>query len=434
MGLGLLGRGVGDVRFLAEQGAILTVTDLKTEEELRPSLDQLKTYDISYVFGRHRLEDFKNCDMVLKAAGVPLDSPFVAEARKNNIPVKMSASLFAEFFPGMIVGVTGTRGKSTVAAMIFEILKSAGKKTFLGGNVRGISTLAHLPNTSEEEIAVLELDSWQLQGFGDEKISPHVAVFTTFYPDHLNYYGGSLERYLKDKSYIFRFQKPGDYLIFGSQCAEMVRDKYPDIKSKIIVSDSRNVSFNLKIPGEHNLYNAALAKVATEALGIEEEIIKKSLSGFKGVSGRLELVREIDGVKIFNDTTSTTPTSTVAALKALGSQKKNIVLIIGGNDKGLDLTELLEALVGFCKAVILLPGTGTEKLLAFSCQLLGEDFKNLKDVKVYEVADLQGAMQKAMQLAESKDTILFSPAFTSFGQFKNEFDRGDQFMELISKI
>ena len=154
IGLGLLGRGVGDVAFLAEQGAKeIIVTDLKTKKELAESVQKLKGYkNIKFVLGEHRLRDFKNRDFILKAAGVPFDSPYIAEARKNKIPVEMSTALFAHFYPGKIIGVTGTRGKTTITHLIYEGLKQAlgsrqvgFRKVFLGGNIQGVSTLVHLP-------------------------------------------------------------------------------------------------------------------------------------------------------------------------------------------------------------------------------------------------------------------------------------------------
>src|SRR3989344_3508035 len=200
MGLGLLGRGVGDVKYLAECGAELIVTDLKSTEELAQSVAQLKPFpNVTFVLGEHRLKDFNNRDMILKAAGVPLDSPYIAEAKKNGIPVRMSADLFAELSGVPVIGVTGTRGKSTVAHMLYAVLKEAGKKVLLGGNVRGVSNLSLLAEATSEHVAVLELDSWQLQGWGSPStksdlvlgragMSPHIAVFATLYPDHLNYY------------------------------------------------------------------------------------------------------------------------------------------------------------------------------------------------------------------------------------------------------
>jgi UDP-N-acetylmuramoylalanine--D-glutamate ligase len=432
IGLGLLGRGVGDVKFLAQCGANLTVTDLKTEAELEDSLKQLKGQgNIKFVLGKHRLEDFRVADLVLKAAGIPIDSPFIAEARKNNVPVEMSAALFVKLSPATIVGVTGTRGKSTVASMIYEILKASGKKTFLGGNTRGVSTLAHLSETSKDEFTVLELDSWQLQGFGESQISPHVSVFTNFLSDHLNYYSGGLDQYFEDKANIFKYQSPDDQLIVGEQVAKLINDKYPEHAKRAKVVENKDLpkDWELKVLGDHNRHNAALAMEASEVLGIEGKVIKKALESFQGVEGRLELVRELKGVKIYNDTTATTPDATLAALKALGDGKPGIILIIGGSDKGLDFTELLEALRGFCKTVITIPGTGTEKLTY-----------NLEPVayKLEQAHTLEEAVNKAVSLSEAGDAILFSPAFASFGLppggFKNEFDRGDQFNRVVQSL
>ena len=176
MGLGLLGRGIGDAAFLAGLGAELTVTDRKNEAELAASLKQLSGFsNIRYVLGEHRLEDFQRADMVIKAAGVPRDSPYVKAARDAGVAVYMSTALFAKFArqtSAAIAGVTGTRGKSTVTHMIHHALAGAGRRAHLGGNVRGLSTLSLLPEVRSGDIAVLELDSWQLQGFGGLRLSP----------------------------------------------------------------------------------------------------------------------------------------------------------------------------------------------------------------------------------------------------------------------
>lgn len=423
MGLGLLGRGVGDARYLAECGAELIVTDLKTREQLAESVEQLASLpNVRFVLGEHRLEDFKGRDMVLKAAGVPLDSPYIAEARKYEVPVRMSADLFAEMSGVPCIGVTGTRGKSTVVHMLHDILEEAGKKVLLGGNVRGVSTLALLADATPEHVAVLELDSWQLQGFGDARMSPHIAVFTTFYPDHLNYYKNDLDAYLADKANIFLNQKSDDVLVLGAQCADLVKKKYgAKISSCIVIPDTLPGDWGLKIPGEHNRYNAALALSAVRAYGIPDGASRRALETFTGVPGRLELVQEENGVRIYNDTNATTPEATLAALEALRStsgQNQNLILILGGADKGLDMSALIAKLPEM-KRVIALSGTGTDRI------------KGQLPPETVVYGDFAEAFAAARSAAAKGDVILFSPAFASFGMFKNEYDRGDQFNALI---
>ena len=177
LGLGLLGRGVGDARYLAEQGAELIITDLKTAEQLAPSIAQLADFpNITYTLGEHRIEDFKGRDFILKAAGVPDPSEYLDTARTAGIPIKMSASWFAKISGIQCIGITGTRGKTTTTYMIHSILEQAGIPVVLGGNIRGVSTLALLTDITPEHVAVLELDSWQCQGWGEALMSPHIAV------------------------------------------------------------------------------------------------------------------------------------------------------------------------------------------------------------------------------------------------------------------
>ncbi|MCC2631109.1 MAG: UDP-N-acetylmuramoylalanine--D-glutamate ligase [Candidatus Paceibacter sp.] len=434
MGLGLLGRGVGDVRFLSEEGAHIIVTDLKTEEELAPSLEALKGLNnITYILGQHRMEDFKNRDFILKSAGVPQDSPYIAEARKNNVPIEMSTALFAALTPAMIVGITGTRGKSTTSHLLYEILKHAfgtSKKVFLGGNVKGVSTLQFLRDTEPGDIVVLELDSWQLQGFGERKLSPHIAVFTTFLPDHLNYYHGDLAAYLADKAHIFLHQHGDDFFILGSQAAPMVLEKYQDqIHSTMIETNADLLprDWKVEIPGLHNRYNAALALRAAQLFNVGEETIKHTIEHFRGVAGRLEFIREVHGVKIYNDTTATTPDATLAALRAF-STMKNTVLIMGGADKGLSMGHLFLDIPDYAKAVVTIPGSGTDRVKA--------DIEKLKqeEVKVEEADTLAEAVEKALAHCRKGDNLVLSPGFASFGQFKNEFDRGDQFNEIVNEL
>lgn len=452
MGLGLLGRGVGDIVFLAQYAGQLIVTDLKTEKELLPSLKKLRKFkNITYHLGGHRFEDFNNVDLVIKAAGVPLDSPYIAEARKNNIPVEMSTALFARLTPATLVGITGTRGKSTVTHLVYEILKShlglnhsfrrmVGRNTlrskvFLGGNIKGVATLPFLKKIKSGDLVVLELDSWQLQGFGDSHIGPHISVFTTFMEDHLNYYKGDMETYLSDKANIFLYQKKKDFLVLGKDVSSLIRKTYGKrIQSKIVSPAPIPSAWKVHLLGAHNRENISLAVAVAHILKIPKAITKKAVENFKGVQGRMELVKIHKGIKIYNDTTATTPHATLAALKALCSpstqksrsgQNQNVVLILGGADKKIDMANLLSEIPLHVKTLIVLPGSGTDRISAVLKKL---------PVPIEWTKNLKQAVKKALYTARKGDIILLSPAFASFGLFKNEFDRGEQFDKLVKKL
>ncbi len=443
LGLGLLGRGLNDAKFLAECGADLIITDLKKAEDLAPTLKKLSKYkDIKYILGEHRLEDFRDRDFILKSADVPLNSLYINEARKNNIPVEMDESLFTKLSPEVrVIGVTGTRGKTTTTFLIYEILKKLenklGCKVYLGGNIKGLATLPLIKKIKPNDIVVMELSSWQLQGFGDSKISPHISVFTNFLSDHLNYYikvskdeDEAVQKYFDDKAKIFANQKPDDFLILNNFIKKEIKKRYKgEIKSKIILTDDSQIkNWKFKIKGEHNIQNILQAIEVTKILGIDLKIIKKIVENFNGVEGRQEFIKNYKGIKIYNDTTATTPDATVVALKSLGQgltltgkkKQKNIVLIMGGADKNLDMSSLVKEAPKWCKKVILLAGTGTEKL---GGKVDGVLVKSLKD-----------GLLEALKHTKKGDILLLSPAFASFGMFKNEFDRGEQFNNLVRKL
>jgi UDP-N-acetylmuramoylalanine--D-glutamate ligase len=429
MGLGLLGRSIAYTKFLAECGADLIVTDLKTKEQLKSSLKELSKYKkIKYVLGGHKLEDFKNRDMIIKAAGVPLDSMYIKEAKKNNIPVEMDASLFSKIAKDItVVGITGTRGKSMTSMLIYELLKTNEKflkrKVYVGGNVRGGATLPLLPKVKKGDIVVLELDSWQLQGFGDSKISPQISVFTSFMPDHMNYYKDDMKKYFADKANIFKYQKKGDVLVIRPGMKKLI----PKIKSKLIVAKAKDVEkYNFIVPGQYQRENLACAVQVAKLFKVPDTNIKKAVKNFKGVEGRLQFVKEVNCLKIYNDNNATTPEATMAGVEALGlnTKRKRIVLISGGADKGLEVDDLIKVINKYCKKVVLLKGTGTDILVK----------KNKFKIPIMMASNLQDAVKNAQYGTKKGDILLFSPAFASFGMFNNEYDRNDQFMKIIKKL
>jgi len=421
MGLGLLGRGVGDAAYLAECGADLIVTDLKPPERLRPSLEKLSHLpNIRYSLGKHMPGDFRDRDLIIRGAGVPEDSPYLAMARSHGIPIRMSADLFVELAGIPVIGVTGTRGKTTVSFMIHEALETAGVPTLLGGNIPGLSTLALVSRAEEFRVAVLELDSWQLEGFKYPAQSPHIGVFTTFYNDHVSYYRGDMERYLADKAAIFMNQKPGDTLIVGEQAAPALARRYPQALSRaLLVSELDVDGWQLHVPGRHNRYNAACARAAALAFGVDEGAIRFAIENFKGVPGRLELVREGSGIRVYNDTAAVIPEAACAGLRALAGAP--ITLIMGGKDKGNDIAELVRVIEEYGVRVILLPGTGSDLIAP---RLSG----------VLRCDSLRSALGEALNLTPSGGSILFSPVFSSHGEFANVYERGEHFLTTLDKV
>ncbi len=438
MRIGLLGRGIGDAAYLAEAGAEVLVVDAASQEVMQPAIDQLKHYpNIVWKFGPYDFADFKEADLVLVGAGVPFDESVLVDCIAAGVQLVQSAALFAELSGVPVIGVTGTRGKSTVTHMIHHVLSFiTGEPVLLGGNVRGVSNLQLLNQVTPESLAVMELDSWQLQGFGWAGISPAVAVFTTFMEDHLNYYernGRSREEamtaYFTDKAQIFLHQEESGVFITTPAVFEWVKKVLPNetLGQEIVLADTSVLPEDmlLSMPGEHNRLNAALAYEALRATGLTEEEIFNGLATFGGVEGRLQLVATVDSVRIYNDNNATTPQATTVALESLDQGNRNIILIAGGADKHIDVTGLAYAITQHCKNVFLTPGSGTDSLLPY---LDGGD------LGVSIMGDLQGAFAEATRIATAGDIILFSPAFASFAQYKNEYERNDEFMGLVDSF
>ena len=439
MGLGLLGRGVGDAAYIAEAGAAeVIVTDLKTEEDLKESVEKLKGFsNVKFVLGGHREEDFLGRDLILVAPSVPLESPYVAAGVADGARKVQSAALFAELTKIPIIGVTGTRGKSTTSQMIHHVLSVVtGEEIILGGTVRGVSNLQLLNKVKSESLAVFELDSRQLQGWGWSKMSPQIAVFTNFMEDHLNYYekGGksreeALKQYFADKANIFLYQEESGVLVTTPAVWEMAGSEAAgqDItlgqEVKLVDESILPKDTLLSMPGEHNRLNAALAYEALKSMSLTDEEIFPALASFPGVEGRLQKVGEINGVPIYNDNNATTPAATAAGLKAVASGQ-NVVLLVGGSDKNLPVEELAREIEKSCVHVVLYSGTGTEKLkAALSPAISHEEHEKFKD-----------AVEALLATSAPGNVALFSPGFASFGsEFRNEYDRHDMFVKAVAE-
>lgn len=426
MGLGLLGRGLRDTLFFVQCGARVTVTDLKSEEELSPSVERLRGLPVTYRLGEHREEDFVNADMILRNADVPRSSRFLKIAEENGVPVEMDESLFCKHFRGSVVGITGTRGKTTTSTLIFRILSRCRARVFLAGNIMGEATLPLLERATDGDTVVLELSSWQLQGFHDAGLSPHIAAFTNIYPDHLNRYNG-MSDYVEDKKAIFQYQKAGDFCVFNADQPESARLAAEAPAGHYFFSKGDvPQDWTVKLPGIHNRENVAAALCLCRRMGIPDEVIRSEVERFSGVEHRLEWIAEKDGVELINDSTSTTPVAGCFALDAMDG--KPILLIAGGADKKLDLTAFARAAAVKTKKIALLEGTATQKLYdalvdaGAADKILGP-FDNLK-----------AAVHRLLEEASSGDVVLLSPACASFGMFRNEFHRGELFVRIVKDV
>ena len=449
MGLGLNGGGVSSARFLAAHGADVTVTDTKSAVELAVSVEALAGLGIRFVLGRHDEDDFTSADLVVKNPAVRPDNPFLKLARS----IESDLSLFLRFCPARIAAVTGSKGKSTTASALAWMLRNGGFKAYLGGNIT-VSPLDFLEELHSGDIVVLELSSWQL---GDLKgrglLKPHVAVMTRIVPDHLDRYG-TMVSYVADKRLIYADQDAGCWTVcdlddpYGRSFAKETKARVlaytsslPDGSYGIEIPVGGNhasghacvarlpgleavelVPSRLSVPGGHARRNIASAALAAWSLGAAPAAIKEASGTFAGIEHRLEHVRDRLGVRWFNDSAATVPEAVSAAVEAFDGP---LVLISGGTDKKLEFETARDA-YRRCAAIILLAGSGSEKIRA----ILDED-----SVPYHGPYDsITEAVAKASTIAAPGSTVVLSPGCTSFGMFKNEFDRGRSYKAAVAAL
>lgn len=433
MGLGLHGGGLEAVKYLLKNGARVFVTDKRTKKELRPSIAVLEEFvrtgaypRIRYILGRHREKDFRSVDFVLKNAGVRPDSPYLEKARERGARVLSDITIFFDACPALIIGVTGTRGKSTTAYLISEFLRTglAKKRVWLGGNIRR-SVLEFLPRVCKNDLVVLELSSFQLMDLQEAKKSPEVAVMTNIMNDHLNWHWSRRE-YIRAKSAIFRYQSPKDHLFVNSRDPVLRR----------VATSARSRAHFVGIPkayqrlvgeriGAHYAASVGIAVAVARHFRVRERAIQSVLQNFIGLPARQEEIRVWKGIHFVNDTTATIPDAAIAALKRFsvisGNRGGEVVLIAGGSDKKLDFREFMKIADCFAKTIIFLPGDATLRMKKELSRVWSHG-PHTRDAR-----SMREAVRFAVRAAARGDTILLSPGAASFGLFANEFDRGDQF-------
>lgn len=446
MGLGVHGGGLGVARWLLRRGAEVTVTDLASPEVLADSIARLDAFaaelgkQVRYTLGEHRAEDVCSADMLVVNPAVRPDSPWLALARSCGIPIETEMTLFFRACPGLILGVTGTKGKTTTTLLLAEMIRQRYPDTVVAGNLR-VSALEALDQIGPQTPVVLELSSFQLERLGEARCSPSYALLTNVGVDHLNWHG-SLAAYVNAKRQIMAHQGPDGVAVlppvqareWGQGRLGVISYSLTDPTADATMTDDgvfryRDVELfhrsDLRLPGDHNAANALAAAVLAYRFGIDPAAIVAALHRVTGVEHRLELVTVIDGVRYINDTTATNPAATAAALATVAGP---VVLIAGGADKDLDLPALAATIAERAAAVVLLDGSATPRLQA----LLRSHKPTLPVHGPFD--NLRTAVQTARGLAQAGGAVLLSPGCASFGMFRNEFHRGEAFRRIVRDL
>lgn len=442
--IGLAVTGIPLVKVLCNIGANIIVNDLKKEEDLRESINELSNLDINYILGKHpeSIESLGEVDLVVVSPGVPLDIPFINEVRNKGIEIIGEIELAYRLSKGNIVAITGTNGKTTTTALVGEIFKNAGKTTHIVGNI-GLAFISKALETKEDDIIVIEASSFQLESI--VKFHPKVGAILNLTPDHLNRHK-TMEKYKEAKFNLFKNQLFEDIavvnyddLILRSESEGLVSDKIyfsrkTLLKEGVFVENQKIVYIKnevkkeiipvneIYIPGEHNLENALAATSIAIALNIDIKIIRYTLKTFKGVEHRTESVDIINGVKFINDSKGTNPD---ASIKAIEAMDRPILLVAGGYDKGSDFSEFINSFNGKVKHLFVY-GETAENLL--------EAASKLNYNSVTKVKNLEDAVKSAYNISQDGDVILLSPACASWDTYENFEMRGKHFKEIVAQL
>ena len=444
MGLGAFGGGAAAARFLAERGARVTVTDLRTGTELAHGVQSLADLPgIEWRLGHHDERDFRGIDLLVVNPAVPRSSRYLQVAIDSGVRLTSEMNLFWLHHRGRRIGVTGTNGKSTTATLIDAMLRQSGIAGRLGGNI-GHSLLPVVDEIEPDEWVVLELSSFQLADLDYLRRSPQIAVVTNFAPNHLDRHA-SVEEYRAAKQTILRWQSVADVAVLNADdsdvaawpgsgtrlwfaTAESCHAKVSGHQLKI-ACDGADFEINLRdhlaLPGKHNAANVAAAALAATAAGANATAISGSLRDFRGLPHRLQFVRDWNGRRFYNDSKATTPEAAMAALSAFGEQP--IILLAGGSDKHVDLRPFAAAIARRAKAVALLGETAAALQQAIQAAAPG------RSPAVHRAASLEDAVRWSVAQSSNGDVVLLSPGCASLDWFASFEERGERFIHCVTE-
>lgn len=443
----IIGLGVSNIpllNYMANLNANVTVFDDKEIDKIsNKALEKVKQYNFKYYFGKNSLDNLKGFNIIFRSPScMPTKKELVLE-KENGAIVTTEIEMFMKVFPGKVIGITGSDGKTTTTTLIYEILKNSGYNCYLGGNI-GIPLFTKLQEMKPEDIAVLELSSFQLMKM---EISPDIAVITNITPNHLNIHS-SYQEYIDAKKNIFKYQDKNGLVVLNYD-NDITRECKNEADGKVILYSSKEKLENgiildgniikeckdklrrhvlntdeLILRGRHMHENACAAIAATSAL-VDIEKAVKVIKQFKGVEHRLEFVRELDGVKWYNDSIGTSPTRTIAGLNSFNER---ITLIAGGYDKNLDYAPLAKPILEKVDNLILIGQTSGKIFDAVKAE------QENKKINICMCEKFEEAILTAKKVTKSGEVVLLSPASASFDMFKDFADRGDKFKEIVNNL
>lgn len=444
IGLGVSNRPLID--YLYNKGAKITVFDNREKLNIENDiLEKLNKMSISGFYGSDCLEQLKGFDMIFRSPGCMPTKKEIQEEIKRGAIVTTEIEMLIKLCPCKVIGITGSDGKTTTTTLVYEILKEKGYNCYIGGNI-GTPLFTKVEEMTPEDIVVLELSSFQLM---DMEVSPSISVVTNVTPNHLDKHT-NYEEYINAKKAIFEYQNSNGIVVLNED-NEITKQFAKDAKGRVILFSSKEKLENgyiysneiikkcengmrrhivnvkdILLRGVHNYENICAALAATSTL-VDVDTQVRAITKFAGVEHRLEFIRELDGVKWYNDSIGTSPTRTIAGLKAFDEK---IVLIAGGYDKKLDYTPIAKPILDNVSTLILMGATASKIYNA----VYNEMQKEGKQIQIYKCDTLEETVNTAKQTAKEGEIVLFSPASASFDLFKNFAERGNKFKELVKNL
>ncbi len=416
--LGLGVEGVSTLRFLKKKypKAEFVILDRKHKPDGLRKLTKTERHTLKQEYGPSYLKNLAGFDIVYRAPGVPYNLKEIRRALKKGVEITSATELFLKGARGTVIGITGTKGKSTTSTLIYKILKDAEFDTYICGNI-GTPAIKLIPKLRKQSFTVLELSSFQLQGI---KTSPHIAVILGIFPDHMDAHK-SFNEYASAKSNITKYQTSNDVVFYFPE-NELSESFALESDAKSMPVSLGLLPIKLKIPGEHNIRNAAMAAAVTSYLGVPPISILETIENFHGLPHRLQFIRTVRGIRFYDDSASTNPQTTAAAIMSFPNIPK--ILIAGGKDKGLDYKPLSDALSKNNVKITILFGENKNKI-----------YRAIKGkTKVNIASNLKTAVSIAFKNAISGDVVLFSPGAASFDMFDNYSERGNAFKAIVKSL